>query len=255
MSPVLAIALNGFRESRRNRVTLVIFAFAFVLIFASSLSFELTVSTFDRVVTDIGLGVMGLIGAGLTIFLGSGLIPREIERRTIFMVVSKPVSRSAFVVGRLAGNVLTVWFVLSVMMGLFVLQLVWTRSEVNAAHLVAFWGMLLEVLVVSSVCFVFASASSQFVTSLCTTGLYFIGQMSTDLYRYASNSESALFKSLGLALYFVLPNLDRLDFKPRATYFDPTSASELLECTVYAAGYAMVMVVIATVLFKRRDFR
>lgn len=255
MGPVLAIALNGFRESRRNRVTLVIFAFAFVMIFASTVSFELTVSTFDRVVTDIGLGVMSLIGAGLTIFLGSGLIPREIERRTIFMVVSKPVSRSAFVVGRLAGNIMTVWFVLSVMMGLFLVQLVWTRSTVDPAHFVAFWGMLLEVLVVSSVCFVFASTSSQFVTALCTTGLYFIGHLATDLYRYATNSGSEAMKAIGTGLYFVLPNLDRLDFKPRATYFDPTTTKELIEATVYAGSYALVMVVIATVLFKRRDFR
>lgn len=255
MTAVVAIALNGFRESRRNRVTLVIFAFAFVLIFGSSISFELTVSTFDRVITDIGIGVMGLISIGLTIFLGSGLIPREIERRTIFMVVAKPVSRSAFVVGRLLGNVLTVWFVLTVMMGLFLLQLVWTKSAIDSSHLAAFVGMLLEVAVVSSVCFVFATASSQFVTTLCTVGLYFIGHLSSDLYRYANNSESAVVSAVGRALYYLLPNLDRLDFKARATYFDPTSLSELASAAVYACGYSAVLVVLATALFQRRDFR
>lgn len=255
MTAVLAIALNGFRESRRNRVTLVIFAFAFVLIFGSSISFELTVSTFDRVVTDIGIGVMGLIGIGLTIFLGSGLIPREIERRTIFMVVAKPVSRSAFVVGRLLGNVMTVWFVLSVMMVLFVAQLLWLKAAVDASHGAAFVGMLLEVLLVSSVCFVFATASSQFVTTLCTIGLYFIGHLSSDLYRYATNSESPVVSAIGKALYYLLPNLDRLDFKARATYFDPTSAGELASAAVYAFGYSAVLVVLATALFQRRDFR
>ena len=94
-SALLALVLNGFRESRRNRVTVVIFLFAFVMIFAATFALELTVVTFSRVMTDIGLGVMGLIAVFLSVFLATGLLPREIERRTIFMIVSKPISRSS----------------------------------------------------------------------------------------------------------------------------------------------------------------
>lgn len=256
MSALWTIALHGFRESRRNRVTVVVFLFAFIMIFSATFALELTVSTFQRVMTDMGLGVMSLITVGLTIFLGSGLIPREIERRTIFMVLSRPVSRSAFVIGRLLGNILTVWFVAVVMGVLFVLQL-WVAQfgDLDRAHLVAMGGLMLEVVLLTSIAFVFASASSQFVTAVSTVGLYFIGHMSSDLYGLATRSDSGLLRVLGQVLYYALPNLERLDFKARATYLDPTSASEFLGATGYALGYSMVLVTIACVLFERRDFK
>ncbi len=255
MNAVLALTLNGFRESRRNRVTLVVFAFAFILIIAAMLSLELTVATFDRVITDVGLGVMSILTAGLTIFLGSGLIPREIERRTIFMIIAKPVSRSAFVVGRFFGNVFTVWVITIAMGLLFTVELALTKSTIDQSHFVALWGLLLEILLLSAVCFVFACASSQFVSALSTVGLYFIGHMLSDLLRYAEKSPSAMVKGVGTFLFYILPNLERLDFKGRATYFQATSLSEVASATVYACGYSMIALAIAAAIFSKRDFR
>ena len=103
MGPFIALTLNGFREARRNRVTLIVALFALSLLLSSSLVVEVTVGVFDRVLTDMGLGSMSLMMVLLTIFLSSGLISREIERRTIFLMVSKPLSRGAFLVGRLFG--------------------------------------------------------------------------------------------------------------------------------------------------------
>lgn len=255
MRPVLLVALNGFRESRRNRVTLVVFAFAFVMIFFATLALELTVTTFERVLTDVGLGVMGFISVALTVFLGSGLIPKEIERRTIFMVLAKPISRSSFVVGRLLGNVLTVYFVLGAMALLFAAQIWFQGESVNSSQLVGIFGLALEVIVLSSVCFAFAAAASQFLTVVATIGLYFVGHMAGDLYRLASRAETPWLGAVGKALYYVLPNLERLDFKARATYQDPTTAAELVSAAGYTIGYAVVMVTIASVLFSRRDFK
>ena len=107
MGPFVALALNGFREARRNRVTLLVAIFALAMLLSTSLVLEVTVGTFDRVITDVGLGAMSLMLVLLTVFLSSGLISREIERRTIFLMVSKPISRGAFLVGRLLGNMLT----------------------------------------------------------------------------------------------------------------------------------------------------
>lgn len=255
MNALMAIALHGFRESRRNRVTVVVYLFAFIMIFSATFALELTVSTFERVMTDMGLGVMSLICVGLTIFLGSGLLPKEIERRTIFMVLARPVSRSAFVVGRLIGNVLTVWFIALVMGGLFVAQILFEGTAVTGAHLVAMGGLFLEVVMLTSISFAFAAASSQFVTAVSTVGLYFIGHMASDLYKLAQRSEAGLLRYGGKALYYLLPNLERVDFKARATYLDPTSASEFLGAAGYALGYSAVLIVVACFLFERRDFK
>lgn len=255
MNALVALALNGFREARRNRVTVVVFVFAFVMIFSSTVALEITVATFDRVMTDLGLGVMSLISVFLTIFLASGLIPREIERKTIFMVLAKPVSRSTFVVGRFLGNLATVFFVFAVMAALFVLQLIIQGSAPSQAHYAAFVGILLQIVVLTAVAFAFAAGSSQFVTAVASTGLYFVGHLAPDLYAMAAKSKSVAMKVLGSALYYVLPNLDRLDFKARATYVEVTTVAELGSATLYAVGYSVAMLAIACIIFERRDFK
>lgn len=261
MSAVLTIALNGFREARRNRITSVLFVFALILAFSTTVSIEFTVATFDRVMTDFGLGVIGLIAPVLTLFLGTGLIPREIERRTIFMVVARPVSRTAFVLGKYLGNVITVGLMVLVMGLLFVLQLeVFGAGQrfstgLHREHVVAIYGLLLEVVLLSALAFAFASASSQFVSSLSVACLYFIGHMAEDLWALADRSKVDVVRFVGKALYYALPNFDRLDYKARATYFDPTSNGELLSATIYTIAYSALMLVIATRIFERRDFK
>lgn len=261
MTALLALTLNGFREARRNRVTVVAYAFALVLIFSSTFALEITVATFDRVMSDLGLGVMGLIEAALTVFLGTALIPREIERRTVFMVVSKPVSRSTFVVSRYLGNLLTVGFILAVMSVLFLAQLAYNGGEtglgsgVRVPHFVAIWGIFLEAVLLSALCIAFGTASSQMVASVAVVGLYLIGHISEDLYLYAANAKEPVWRYLGKAAYYVLPNFDRVDWKARATYLDPTSFSEVASSTIYVAAYAAFLLVIASAIFERRDFK
>ncbi len=255
MSGLGALVLNGFRESRRNRVTLVIFLFAFVMIFSATFALELTVATFDRVMTDLGLGVMALISSFLAIFLATGLIPREIERRTIFMVVSKPISRSMFVVGRFLGNMLTLYAVLAMMAVLFFIQLEFGHASITRPHVAAIIGLAFELLVISAFSFLFASMSSQFVASVVSVGLYFLGHLSTDLYQLAERSTNQAMGLFGKAFYYLLPNLDRLDYRPRATYGELTAWSEVGMSAAHAIGYSVVMLVVACLLFERRDFK
>jgi Cu-processing system permease protein len=255
MNALAALTLNGFREARRNRVTTIVLVFALVMILFSTVSMSLTVHTFDRVMTDFGLGVMSLISAFLTIFLASGLVPKEIERRTIFMVLAKPLSRTSFIIGRYLGNVLTVSVVTTGMGILLVIQMLGQHVEPHYTHGAAIVGLLLQVMLLSAVAFVFAAFSSQFVTAIVSVCIYSIGHLAPDLYTMASRSESAALKWIGLSLYYVIPNLDRLSFTARATYNDPVSLGELGGAAVYALAYSAVMLVLASAIFERRDFK
>lgn len=254
MTPFLALALNGFREARRNRVTVVVFVFAFLMLFISTVALDLTVATFERVMLDLGLGVMSLISAGLVIFLGSGLIPREIERRTIFVVLSKPISRSSFVVARFLGNIATIMVLVLVMSAVLGAQL-WAQDfPPGRIFFVSVLGILLQALVLNAVCFVLASSMSQFPAALAGVCLYVVGHMSTDLYRMADRATGAM-AGIGKALWLLMPQLDRLDFKARATYGEVTSNGELLSALAYSFGYAVVLLVVASAFFTRRDFK
>ena len=118
----LAVAFNSFREARRHRVSVVVVAFAVALLFSTSLVADVTVITFARVITDFGLGAMSISLVMLTIFLSCTQLSREIERKTIFLIVSKPISRGEFLVARFAGNMFTLAVLIGVMSLVFALE-------------------------------------------------------------------------------------------------------------------------------------
>lgn len=255
MSPLAALTVNGFREARRNRVTTVVYVFALVLIFSSTVALDMTVATFQRVMVDLGLGAMTLICAFLGIYLGSGLIPREIERRTIFMVLARPLGRTTFIVGRYLGNLLTITVVHVVMAALLVGQFLIADLKLEPGLFAGMLGVLLQAMVISAVAFAFAATSSQFITATATVSLYSLGHLTPDLYGMADRSKVVLVQWVGKGLYYVLPNLDRLNFSGRATYNDPVGAGEVMGAVVYAVGYSVVLLVVAGLLFQRRDFK
>ncbi len=255
MGPFLALALNGFREARRNRVTLLVAIFALAMLLSTSLVLEVTVGTFDRVLTDVGLGAMSLMLVLLTIFLSSGLISREIERRTIFLMVSKPVSRGAFLVGRLFGNMLTVTALQLAMAALFVLLTLFYKSPLTQAHAAAIGMLWFELWVLSGVGFLMSSFSSQMVSAFVTVSVYVAGNLSSDIYTLAGKSESQGVQWLGRAVYYLLPDLSRFNYRPQAAYGAAVSLGEMGASMLYAVAYTTVLVSLAIILFNRRDFR
>lgn len=254
MSPFVTLAVNGFREARRNRVTVVVFGFAFLMAFISTVAIDLTVATFERVMLDLGLGVMALISAGLVVFLASGLIPREIERRTIFLVLSRPISRSAFVVARFIGNIATIIVLVAMMTAVLAWQLGTHGVPPDRVFFVSVYGIVLQAIVLNAVCFVLASSMTQFPSAVSAVSLWVLGHLSTDLYRMAERAEGGM-RWVGKALWLVMPQLDRLDFKARATYQELTTNAELLTSLAYTVGYSMVLVTVACLLFEKRDFK
>ena len=255
MRPFLALTLNGFREARRNRVTVVVGAFAFGLLVASTLLTNLSVSTFDRVLTDVGLGVMSIVLVLLAVFLSSGMLSREIERKTLFLIVSKPISRALFLTARFAGNMLTLAVLLVAMGILFFGQIALYGTLITQAQFVAIGMLFFELLVLSSIGFVMSSFSSQMVSATVTIGAYFAGHLSGDIYEMSSRAEDPLLQWVGKAVYYALPNLSRLNYRVQATYEIATPMGELVPSMFYAMAYAAVMIVLAVILFSRRDFK
>jgi ABC-type transport system involved in multi-copper enzyme maturation permease subunit len=255
MQQFLALTFNGFREARRNRVTVVVGAFALVLLVASTLLTNLSISTFDRVLTDFGIGIMSIVLVMLAIFLSSGMLAREIERKTLFLIVSKPISRALFLCARFAGNMLTLG-VLQVLMGLlFIGEVALYGTFITEAQVVAVGMLFFELLVLSSIGFAMSSFSSQMVSATVTVGAYFAGHLGGDIYELSSKAESPLLQWVGKAVYYALPNLSRLNYRVQATYEISTGLRELAGSMLYAMGYSAVMITIAVILFSRRDFK
>jgi Cu-processing system permease protein len=252
---VTALAFNGFREARRNRVTLVAGFFALALILSAVLVMEVTVATLERVVVDIGLGSMALILVLLTVFLSCGLLSREIERRTIFLMVSKPISRPVFLVGRYAGNLVTLLALLVLMGAVFVGELLVLGFPLRSVELIAMGMLFFELLILASFGFLMSSFSSPLVSSAVTLGIFIAGHLSADIYKVASKSKVDLVQWIGKATYYLLPNLERFNFRSHATYNLEFPLAPLAGSIAYGLCYTAIVLTLASAVFSRRDFK
>jgi len=254
MNAFVATAWNGFREARRNRVTVVVGVFALVTLLLSTLVTQVTVVTFRRVLLDTGLGLMSLILVFLSIFLSSGLLAREIERRTIFLVVTKPISRSTFLWARFAGNLLTLFSLQGVMTVIFLLEFKLYGYAVGPAVWAALGMLAVELFVVTGIGFLCSSFLGQTVSAVVTVGLYLAGHLSGDLYRFARKA-GALASTVGRGLYYVLPNLDRINYRSLATYDVVPPLGVAVKAATSGLAYGIVLLILASVIFERRDFK
>lgn len=250
----VATAWNGFREARRNRVTVVVGVFALVTLLLATLVTQITVVTFRRVMVDTGLGMMSLILVFLSIFLSSGLLAREIERRTIFLVVTKPISRSTFLWARFAGNLLTLFALLVVMVAIFAGEMMLYRYPLDASVWAAVAMLTVELFVVTAIGFACSTFLGQTVSAVVTVGIYLAGHLGGDLYRFATKA-GGLVGWVGRAVYYLLPNLDRLNYRPLATYEIVPQLGVALKSAASGVAYGVVLLIIASVIFERRDFK
>lgn len=255
MSAFLATAWNGFREARRNRVTIVVGVFLAVLLLSSQLVTEVTVTTLERVLTDFGLGTMSLILVFLAIFLSTGLLSREIERKTIYLIVTKPVSRSTFLLGRVAGNMLTLAVLLLGMSLLFFAELQIYGSALTRMQLVALAALLMELLVLTSAGVLMSSFAGTTVSAIAVVGLYLAGHLAPDLYNLTGKSETPTFRLVGKVLYYAIPDLERLNFRPHAAYRLAIDGKTLVANFAYGFVWAGVLLTLAVIVFNRRDFK
>jgi Cu-processing system permease protein len=254
MRPLLALMMSGFREAIRNRVTVVIAVFSLVLIASTTVVMNLTVFSLDRVVTDFGLGVMSLLLVSLAIFMSVGMLNRELERRTVFLIVSRPLSRAQFIIARYLGIVLTLTMLLAVMSGVYALQLVVFDVPTSTGIPAALGGLWCQLLLLAAMGVFFSSLSGQLTAAISVVGLYLVGQWTADLHVIAQRLPEAL-AALARGLYYVLPNFARMDFKPQAAAMASVPFSEFAAALGSSVGWSALFMLGATAVFQRRDFK
>lgn len=254
MRALVVLALAGFREAIRNRVTVVVAAFALILIALTSVVMNLTVFSLDRVVTDFGLGVMSMLLVALAIFMSVGMLNRELERRTVFLVLSRPLSRSAFVAGRYFGIVVTLTVLLAAMSLVYATQIAIFDVPPTSSMPAAIAGLWCQLVVLSAMGVFFSSLSGPITSAICVVSLYLVGQWTADLHVMATRLGPVL-GAMARAGYYVLPNFARMDFKAQASAAAPVSSAELLEALGSSLGWSLLLLVGATLLFRRRDFK
>jgi len=250
---VWAIAYNTFREAVRDKVLYSLLFFAIALIAASVVLNRLAIGQQSKIITDLGLASISLFGTLIAIFVGIGLVSKEIDRRTILTIVSKPVGRGRFLLGKYLGLVLTLAVEVTIMAICFLGMLaIYTDGRIGPA-LLAIGLIFAELCVVTAVALLFSSFSSAFLSGLFTIAIWIIGHMSADLRAFGQKAGGAA-RPITEALYHVLPNLRNFDVKAQVVYGLPIPGDLVTYVLLYGAVYVSLVLVAATLIFERRDF-
>jgi ABC-type transport system involved in multi-copper enzyme maturation permease subunit len=255
MSAVWTVAVNTFRENRRDRVLYVLVLFAAVVILAGVIVGELSPFEQAKILLDLGQATMSLVGSLIAIFLGIGLVSKEIERRTIYVIVSKPVSRTEFLVGKVAGLTMTLTAAVLLMTVMLVLVCEGYGIPPTAALFESIALIWVQLVVLVAMAVTFASFTTTTLAAMFSLSCWIIGQVVGDLKSMAARSDSLPTRLLVGALYWILPNFAVLDAKARASYGIPVPAGELLASVSYGLLYALALLALSSILFSRRDFR
>lgn len=252
---IQTIAVNTVREAVRSKVLYVLLFFALVLIGTGVLLSTLSYVERERILQDVGLAAVRLFGAAIAIFVGVGLVHKEVDRRTIFTVLSKPVSRSEFLLGKFAGLVATLWIQVAVMAACFCGVSLLAGAPLDSGHAKALLLVAGELAVLCAVATLFSSFTTPTLASLFGAGFYLVGHLTRDLRELGAQSGSLAAEQATALLHRVLPDLEAFNLSIEAVHGLPIPATDVWQPLLYGAFYCASLLLIASLVFERRDFR
>ena len=254
MGAIGVIAFNAFRESLRDKILYNLVLFAGLLIGLSVLLADLSITEHHKVIADMGLAAINLIGVIIAIFVGISLVNKEIERRTIYTIMARPISRAFFIMGKYLGLALTLFVNLAIMMAVFLLTLWLYHVPIQPSFFQAVALIFVEILVVTAIALFFSTFTSTTLSAIFTLGFYVIGHLTADLRSMVSNSGSSPIKSFVDLLYYLCPNLEMLNIKGQAAVGLAVAPEYLMLASLYGVLYAGLLLTGACLVFQQRDF-
>lgn len=261
---IAVVARNTFRENIRDRVLYNLILFALVMTVSSIALGQLTLGYERKVIVDLGLSAISIFGTLIAIFIGIGLVHKELERRTVYVLLSKPVRRHEFILGKYLGLLATLSVNVAVMtVGLWLSMLYQGGIEPAgyARILPAVYLIFLSLALTTALALVFSTFSTPALSALFTLFLWISGHFNYDLLEFASMSRTAAMRRAFQALYYLVPNfsnftsIDSRNVIQSAAYAQPVDWAAVGWITVYGLVYSGALLALAVAVFSRRDFR
>jgi ABC-type transport system involved in multi-copper enzyme maturation permease subunit len=250
---VAAVALNTFRETIRDRILGVIILFALAMIVASLWLASISLGQQDRMIKDFGLVAISVFGLIVAAFVAASLVRKEVEKRTVFIIFSKPVSRSEFIWGKFLGLAATMFTVLTGMTA-FLFVLAWiVAGSPSGSLLLAGLLVFLQLLVVMAMTMLFSTMTSAILASVWGICVYAAGQLSHNVLSLSRLGHSGVAHVLSTAVFYVVPNLSAVDLRA-AVVGEGGHGAGLLAWSAYLVAYLVIALCAATWIFARKEF-
>jgi ABC-type transport system involved in multi-copper enzyme maturation permease subunit len=252
---ILAVALNTYREAIRNKVLYSILFFACLITAVSAAFGSASIGETSKFIKDFSLFSISLFGVVTTVVLGVNLLNKELVKRTIYNILSKPVPRWQFLVGKFMGLLATL-VVMMVLMTTALLALLWlVEGRIEWELLPVVGAMMLELAVLSAAAVFFSTVVvTPALAGLFTAGTFIAGRSSGTLSFFFSAEQPAALRHAAKAVYLILPHLDRFYVADRVVSGIALSASYYLYLALYALLYVILLLLLSVIIFRRREF-
>ncbi len=255
MRAIRAIAINTFREAVRDRILYLFVGFALVMVVSTKLFGMLTVGDETRIIKDIGLASMQFFSMLIAVMMSMMLVSREVDNRTVFNILAKPVRRWQFLLGKYVGLVAIVAVNLVLITAVLLVMVLLYSGEWDPMLIFAAAMTMLEMAVLAAFAILFAVLTKPILGSLMTLSVFVVGHMSADLWLLTRQLPGAFARGVVAVVYYLVPNLERFDFKSEVVHDLPIPLSAVGWSVLYALAFVFVVLYLANLRFRSRDLR
>ncbi len=250
MKTLLALSKNTFKETIRDRILFVIIFFAIIFIFSSQLAGEISARQNEKIIIDFGLAMINIFGVLITVFVGTNLVYKEIERKTVFILLSKPIPRSIFILSKFFGLGAVLFLATFLMSVIFFLLAPFCWSFVLAVLMMFFSFLLLLAVVLF-----FSSFMQPLLSAFASFIVFIIGHITVDMKIFAENNDvSPLFMKFTDFIYYLWPNFEILNLKNIVLYDFVFTTSDAFYALLTTFVYIFVLLFCGVLIFSRREF-
>jgi len=257
MTRVTSIASNTFREAVRDRVLYNLIAFALLMVAASLLVGQISLNIERNVVINLGLTAVSLFGLVIAIFIGIGLVSKEIDKKTLYTILSRPVRRWEFILGKFGGLVATLvvntfFMAIGIFAALFYLAHRFQRAD--AYLLVAIYFIVLQFVLITALALLFSSFSSPLLSAAFSFALFIVGTFAQDLRGFAMMTHGAV-RTIAIGAAYLVPNFAALNVISSVAHDHPVAGSLVLYNSLYVLLYSAATVAGAMLIFEHRNLK
>lgn len=252
---IIPIAKNTFKEAIRDKILYIIILFSIFIIGASVILSTLSIGQDQKIIVDMGLSAISIFGVLITLFVGTTLLNKEIEKKTIYLLLTKPLRRSDFIIGKHLGMSYTLLVIISIMTLCFYGVLYFQGMPLNPVYLQSIFMNYIELILLIAIAIFFSTFASPVMSSMYTLGFYLVGHFSKDLLEIGKLSKNETFMEVTKYLYYFLPDLEKLNLKNMVLYLDQANLNDLfLWGSVYGLIYMSVVLVMSIFVFEFKEF-
>lgn len=255
MKRLLAIAGNTFRETMRDRILFSLLFFAALVLLTSAAMEQITIGDAEHVVRSVALGSIRVFGSVVAIFLGIGLVYKELEKKTIYTIASKPIPRWIFVLGKYTGLMAVIAALIAMMVVLYFGVVTIQQGFPGFGIAPAIFLLLIELALLTAWAILFSTYSSPTVASVFSIAIFVIGHLADDIWTFGSQAKAESVQEMSRIVYWVLPNFEVFNIFDSAVHGIPVEPERILWSALYGVGYTAAVLAVACWIFERRDFK